>query len=89
VEICRLAVKIRDGDMAARGIICLSKDMDLIPAYRFAEEMGVPCWVAASDTVHRRWVYHRWLILDDGSLSAATSRRAGQPGHVPAIAVHQ
>jgi hypothetical protein len=82
VEICRLAVQIRDGGLAARGIICVSRDMDLIPAYRFAEEMGVPCWVAARDTVHRRWADHRWLILDDGSLSTATSRQTGQAGHI-------
>jgi len=81
VEICRLAVKIRDGDIAARGIICLSKDMDLIPAYRFAEELGVPVWVASGDTVHSRHEEHRWLLLSHGSLAAASGLAVVDGGH--------
>ncbi len=81
VEICRLAVAIRDGLHQARGIISVSRDMDIIPAYRFAEEIGVPVWVAARDGVQWRYDDHRWLLLDEEALAASVDLRVKPHGH--------
>ncbi|WP_131831455.1 NYN domain-containing protein [Pseudofrankia asymbiotica] len=75
VQICRLATQIRRGDANAGGIVVLSRDMDLIPAYQFAHELGVPIWAAARETVHRRRDDHGWLLLDDVALATIAGFR--------------
>ncbi|OHV36403.1 MULTISPECIES: NYN domain-containing protein [Pseudofrankia] len=75
VQICRLATQIQQGDSSARGIVLLSRDMDLIPACQFAHELDVPVWVAARETVHRRRRDHGWLLLDDAALATMAGFR--------------
>ncbi|WP_322749673.1 MULTISPECIES: hypothetical protein [unclassified Frankia] len=81
VEICRLAVAMRDGEHQARGIISVSRDMDIIPAYHFAEEVGIPIWAAANDGVQWRHDDHRWLLLDEEALATAVDLRTEPRGH--------
>lgn len=73
--LCALAVadyadKIIKGAISATCIVVLSEDMDLMPAYDFAHERGVPVYAAAIDTVHKRPQQREWLLLTEPALGA-------------------
>jgi hypothetical protein len=76
IQIARSAVAIQTGAIAAEAIVVLSEDMDLIPAYRFAQDLDVPVYAASHATVDTRPDCH-WLLLTEGPL-AAISRPPGR-----------
>jgi hypothetical protein len=77
LRIARLARDIEAGDREG-GIVVLSEDMDLIPAYEFAAELGVPVYAAANDRVHTRHVHSKWLLLTEAALADAAGRVPGR-----------
>lgn len=76
IQIARSAVAIHNGTSPAEAIVVLSEDMDLIPAYRFAQDLGVPIYAASHKTVDTR-ADCSWLLLTEGAL-AACSRPPGR-----------
>lgn len=77
IQIARSAVRIQSGQTDAKAIVVLSEDMDLIPAYAFAQELGVPIYAASHATVDTR-PDCQWLLLTEGVLAAACSRQLGR-----------
>jgi hypothetical protein len=77
LRIARLARDIQAGDRDGV-IVVLSEDMDLIPAYEFAAELGVPIYAAANDRVHTRHQYCKWLLLTEAVLGDAAGRVPGR-----------
>lgn len=71
VAVADLAERIVVGASQARCIVCISEDMDLMPAYDFAHARGVPVFAAAIDTVHVRPDQKSWILLDEDALNAA------------------
>jgi hypothetical protein len=63
VEIVRHARDIADGKSPYDAIVVISEDIDLSPAYRYADELGVPVYPAACAVVDRRPDYHRNFVL--------------------------
>jgi hypothetical protein len=76
IQIARSAVAIQNGTSPTEAIVVLSEDMDLIPAYRFAQDLGVPVYAASHKTVDTR-PDCSWLLLTEGAL-AACSRPPGR-----------
>lgn len=76
IQIARLATEIaarrRDGV-----IIVMSEDMDLMPAYEFAEDLGVKIFVAANHTVDTRG-HENWLLLSEGAMAKAVGQIPGR-----------
>jgi hypothetical protein len=77
LQVARLAQQIKDG---SRGgvIVVLSEDMDLIPSYEFARELGVTVFAASNDIVDTRAQYSRWILLTEASLILAAGRPFGR-----------
>jgi hypothetical protein len=81
IQIARSAHEITDGGTAARAIVVMSEDMDLIPAYAFAGERGVPVFAASHATVDTR-PDAGWLLLPEAVLRTACGRPRGRyAGH--------
>lgn len=77
MQIARSAHDIVSLRSAARAIVVLSEDMDLIPAYEFAQELGVPVFAAAQATVDTR-DDASWMLLGEGTLRTACARPSGR-----------
>lgn len=77
LQVARLAQQIKDGSRSGV-IIVLSEDMDLIPSYEFARELGVTVFAASNDIVDTRAQYSRWLLLTEASLTLAAGRPFGR-----------
>lgn len=77
IQVARLshdiAAKRRDGV-----IIVMSEDMDLIPSYEFAEELGVTVYATSNDRVDTRATYSRWLLVPEGSMAKSCGRVFGR-----------
>jgi hypothetical protein len=73
VKVCDLADRIATNLHKAKCIVVLSEDMDLMPAYEFARERGVPAYAAAFDTIYQRDDQREWLILSEPAMAAAVS----------------
>jgi hypothetical protein len=77
LQVARLAHEIKD--KARSGvIIVLSEDMDLIPAYKFADDLGVTVFAASNDIVDARAQYSKWLLLTQAGLGDAAGRAFGR-----------
>jgi hypothetical protein len=74
-EVCRQASLIKAGAAAERAIVVVSEDIDISPAFRYAEELGVPVYAAAHDTVHSR--SGSWLLLGETALVKMCGRPQG------------
>jgi hypothetical protein len=68
LRVADVADRIREGTSRARCIVVLSEDMDLMPAYEFAERRGVKAYAAAYDTVHQRPDQREWILLSQEAL---------------------
>jgi hypothetical protein len=79
LQIARLATAIREGRQSARAVVVISEDIDISPAYDLAEELGVPTYAAANQTVHTR--RHRWIVLGDDALLDMCGRPGQRTGH--------
>lgn len=77
LQVARLAQQIKDG---SRGgvIVVLSEDMDLIPSYEFARDLGVTVYAASNDIVDTRAEYSRWILLTEAALTLAAGRPFGR-----------
>ncbi len=77
LQVARLAQQIKDG---SRGgvIIVLSEDMDLIPSYEFARDLGVTVFAASNDIVDTRAQHSRWILLTETALTLAAGRPYGR-----------
>lgn len=77
LQVARLAQQIKDG---SRGgvIIVLSEDMDLIPSYEFARDLGVTVFAASNDIVDTRAQHSRWILLTEAALTLAAGRPYGR-----------
>lgn len=81
LQIARISNDIASRRSPAQAIVVLSEDMDLIPAYEFATDLGVPVFAAATATVDTR-PESSWLLLGEGPLRAACRRPMGRSvGH--------
>jgi len=67
MQIARSAHEIAAGRTRAQAIVVLSEDMDLIPAYEFAQDLGVPIYAAANATVDTR-PDSSWLLLGENAI---------------------
>lgn len=76
LQVARLAQQIKEGTRAG-AIIVLSEDMDLIPAYEYAAEMGATVYAASNDVVDTRAQYSRWILLTEAALEVAAGRPFG------------
>ncbi len=73
IQVARLAHQIKD--KARQGVIVvLSEDMDLIPAYEFARDLGVTVYAASNDIVDARAQHSKWLLLTQAGLADAGGR---------------
>jgi hypothetical protein len=79
LQIARLATLVREGNHPARAIVVVSEDIDIPPAYVLAEELGVPTYAAANQTVHTRG--HRWIVLGDDALLDMCGAPGQRMGH--------
>lgn len=77
IQIARVAHNIAAGRNDARAIIVLSEDMDLIPAYTFAQDLTVPVFAASHATVDTRGECG-WLLLPEGPWRSACGRPYGR-----------
>lgn len=77
MQIARSAHEIASGQSPARAIIVVSEDMDLIPAYQFAQDLGVPIYAAANATVDTR-PDSSWLLLGESALRMSCERVDGR-----------
>lgn len=68
VKACDVADRIATNLSSAKCIVVLSEDMDLMPAYDFARQRGVPAYAAAFDTVHQRADQREWLLLTERAM---------------------
>lgn len=77
IQVARLAHHIKDN--ARSGVIVvLSEDMDLIPSYTFAKDLGVTVYAASNDIVDARSQHSRWLLLTQAGLADAAGRAHGR-----------
>jgi hypothetical protein len=76
-EVCRQAHLIVTGATPEQAIVVLSEDIDISPAFRFAEELRVPIYAAAHDTVHSR--PGDWLLLGEPAFVKMCGKPAGMP----------
>ena len=76
-EVCRQAHRIVTGVATAQAIVVISEDIDISPAFRFAEELGVAVYAAAHDTVHSR--PGGWLLLGEPAFVRMCGRPPGMP----------
>jgi hypothetical protein len=77
IQVARLAHEIKDGDR--QGVVIVwSEDMDLIPAYEFARDLGVAVFAASNGRVNERANHSRWLLLPESSLLLAGGRPRGR-----------
>ena len=58
-------------------IIVLSEDMDLIPAYEFARDLGVRVYAASNERVDTRAQHSGWLLLPEESLELVAGNLMG------------
>lgn len=77
IQIARLAHEIKDKSRSGV-IITLSEDMDLIPSYEFARDLGVTVFAASNDIVDARSAHSKWLLLTQASLGEAAGRCFGR-----------
>lgn len=77
IQIARSAHDIVSGRTSARAIVVMSEDMDLIPAYKFAQDLGVPVFASACATVDTR-PDASWLLLTEPTLRQMTRRPRGR-----------
>lgn len=77
IQIARLAYEIHDKNREGV-ILVMSEDMDLIPAYEFAAELGVTVYACSNDTVDTRAKFSGWCILPESSLEKAVGRPWGR-----------
>ena len=77
MQIARSAHEIAAGQSPATAIIVVSEDMDLIPAYQFAQDLHVPIYAAAAATVDTRFD-SSWLLLGESALRMSCERTAGR-----------
>lgn len=82
VKVCDLADRIATNLHPAKCIVVLSEDMDLMPAYEFARERGVPAYAAAFDTIYRRDDQRDWIILTEPAMAALVSPLGRYTGSV-------
>jgi hypothetical protein len=80
VAVADLAERIALRSSSATCIVCISEDMDLMPAYDFAYVRGVPVFAAAIDTVHVRGDQRSWLLLDEAAIDSACPSTARYRG---------
>lgn len=66
IQIARSAYEIAESRTKAQAILVLSEDMDLIPAYDFARDLGVRVFAASHATLDSR-PDSPWLLLPEGS----------------------
>lgn len=76
MQIARTAHEIAEGRREGV-IVVLSEDMDLIPAYEFARELGVQVYAASNERVDTRAQHSGWLLLPEESLELAAGRLMG------------
>jgi hypothetical protein len=79
VSVCRAAHDIAQGRSPAEAVVVLSKDVDIVPSYGFAEDvLGVPVFAFAANAVDRR--RKAYLLGSDAAFSelVATSPNARQ-----------
>jgi hypothetical protein len=74
-EVCRQVNLIAADAAVERAIVVVSEDIDISPAFRYAEEQGVPIFAAAHDTVHSR--PGSWLLLGEKALVEMCGRPHG------------
>jgi hypothetical protein len=77
IQVARLAHEIKDKTRSGV-IIVLSEDMDLIPSYEFAQELGVTVFAASNDIVDARSQHSKWLLLTQAGLADAAGRAFGR-----------
>ena len=77
MQIARSAHEIASGQSPAKAIIVVSEDMDLIPAYQFAQDLDVPIYAAANATVDTR-PDSSWLLLGESALRMSCERVEGR-----------
>jgi len=78
VQVARTAHAIATGCSPAKAVIILSKDMDLSPATKFAEELGVPVFCAAPSVLDRR--PEPFLLLGERELHLMAGKFPGAVG---------
>lgn len=77
IQVARLAHEIKDKTRSGV-IVVLSEDMDLIPAYAFAQDLGVTVFAASNDIVDARSQHSKWLLLTQAGLGDAAGRAFGR-----------
>ena len=77
IQVARLAQQIKD-KVRSGVIVVLSEDMDLIPAYKFAQDLGVTVYAASNDIVDARAQHSKWLLLTQAGLADAAGRAYGR-----------
>lgn len=78
LQVADTVERIRKGASNAQVIVVLSEDMDLMPAYDYAVNRGVPLYAASKDIVmHRK---HGWLLLHEEALRALADAEAVPAG---------
>lgn len=63
VDVVRHARDIASGSSPFDAIIVVSEDIDLAPAYQYADDLGVPVFPAAAAVIDRRGDYHKNFLL--------------------------
>lgn len=81
LQIAAVVEQINSGNSDAKCIVSVSEDMDLMPAYDYAHQRGVPVYALSNQTIHRREDQRKWLILheDAARLLAETQDTDGTP----------
>jgi hypothetical protein len=69
LSIADYADRIKQQTTPAQCIVVLSEDMDLMPAYEFAQDRGVRAYAAAIETVHQRPQQREWILLTEAALA--------------------
>lgn len=77
MQIARSAHEIAAHRSDAEAIVVLSEDMDLIPAYRFAQDLDVPVYAAACATVDTR-DDASWILIGETGLRDICQRPLGR-----------
>jgi hypothetical protein len=70
LQVAELVDRGQRGGGAARQIVVLSEDMDLMPAFEFAARRGVEVYAASTDTWHQRPQQTKWFLLHEDAAAA-------------------
>lgn len=81
LQVADVVDRINKGQSKATCIVVLSEDMDLMPAYDYAQDRGVQVYALANDTIHLRDDQRKWLLLHESAARqlAETQATEGTP----------